>query len=181
MSQSPLPIHLATRTWCPLRIFEERISKIFVSIKHINKSIILYTFHHTQVYQFDVVVQVVLHWWNNQPLPNIPFVHPFRNHHFLHAKQVQARWPLWQNILPSVLEELVPWERKFLQKWWTVWEKFVSSRVHWYSSQTFFMLCWLAISDLDISNSKDLIFLSFLSIIFNKSCQESLISSSALL
>ena len=121
MSWSPLPTHLATRTWCPLRIFEERMSKMFVSIKHINKSIILHTFHHTQVYWFDVVVQVALHvcvfhpyWRNNHPLPNIPFVRPFRNHQSLHTKQVQAPWPLWQNILPSVLEELVPWKKEIL-------------------------------------------------------------------
>ena len=121
MSWSPLPTHLATRTWCPLHIFEERMSKMFVSIKHINESIILYTFHHTQVYWLYVVVQVALHvwvfhpyWWNNHPLPNIPFVHPFRNLQFLHTKRVQARRPLWQNILPSILEELVPWKKEIL-------------------------------------------------------------------
>ncbi len=121
MSWSPLPTYLATPTWCPLHIFKERMSKMFVSIKHINKSMILYTFHHTQVYWFDVVVQVPLHvcvfhlyWWNNHPLSNIPFVCPFRNLKSLHTKQVQALWPLWQNILPFVLEELVPWKKDII-------------------------------------------------------------------
>ncbi len=78
------------------------------------------------------------------------------------------------------LRNLYLGKRKFLQKRLTVLAKFVSSPVHWYSSRTFVLLCRLAIFDLDFSNSKDLIFLSFSSTIFNKSCQERLISSSAL-
>ncbi len=77
------------------------------------------------------------------------------------------------------LRNLYLGKRKSLQKWLTVLAKFVSSPVHWYSSRTFLLLCRLAIFDLDISNSKDLISLSFSSIIFNKSRQERLISSSA--
>ena len=70
----------------------------------------------------------------------------FWNHQMAHAKRIQDVLLIRQNFLPSILEELDFWKRKFRQKWFFVSAKFVSSQVQVHFNSGSFVLFILEVA-----------------------------------